>query len=191
MENLDFTDLLSKDPKIKYPFAKKLLAFARENPAEIYPNLDFFIELLDNENKIIKWTAIDIIEILARVDRAKKIDKLMSKIFGLLSAGNLITANHAIAALTDIAMSKPEHRTEITNALLGVEHCDYDTDECRNIAIGKVILAISMYFDELDDKETTIECVRRQTKNTRNATRKKAEQFLRKYNDKIEVKLVS
>ena len=105
----------------------------------------------------------------------------MGKLFGLLNAGNLITANHAIAALSDIALVKHEHRAKITDELLRVEHYNYETDECRNIAIGKATLAISTYFDKLEDKERTIEFVRRQTKNTRNATRKKAEQFLKKY----------
>ena len=181
MEKLKFNDLLSKDPKIKYSYAKELLAVAKENPAELYPDLESFVKLLDNENRILKWTAIDIIGALARVDNARTIEKLMSKLFGLLSAGNLITANHAIAALADIALAKPEHQADITNELLKVEHYDYETDECQNIAIGKVILAISRYFDGLDDKEAVIEFARRQTENTRNATRKKAEQFLRKY----------
>jgi hypothetical protein len=181
MEKYNFDELMSKDPKVKYSRAKQLQAIARENPAELYPHLEFFVKLMDNENRILKWTAIDIIGALARVDNARTIDKLMSRLFGLLSAGNLITANHAIAALADIALAKPEHQAEITDELLKVEHYDYDTDECQNIAIGKVILAISRYFDRLDDKEAVIEFARRQTENTRNATRKKAEQFLRKY----------
>jgi hypothetical protein len=182
MEKLNFTDLLSVDPKIKYPCAKNILNIAKRNPEEIYPNLDFFIELLDNENKILKWTAIDIIGALARVDKAKAIDKLMSKLFGLLNAGNMITAHHAISALTDISLAKPEYQAQISHELMKVEHYNYETEECRNISIGKVILAIGRYFDKLEDKETTLEFVRRQTQNTRNATKKKAEQFLKKYN---------
>ncbi len=181
MEKLNLEDLFSKDPKVKYGYAKELLAVAKEKPEELYPNLDFFVKLLGSENKILKWTAIDIVGALAKIDNAKIIDKLMGKLFGLLNAGNLITANHAIAALADIALIKPEHQAKITNELLRVEHYNYDTDECRNIAAGKVILAISTYFDQLENKEELIEFVRRQTKNSRNATRKKAEQFLRKY----------
>ncbi len=181
MENLNFTDLFSEDPKIKYGCAKTLLAVAKEKPAEIYPNLDFFVRLLDNKNKIIKWTAIDIIGAIAKVDNTKIIDKLMGKLFELLNVGNMITAHHAITALTDIALAKPEYQAEITDELLRVEHYNYDTDECRNITIGKVILAISTYFDGLDNQEAVVEFVRRQTKNTRNATSKKAERFLRKY----------
>jgi hypothetical protein len=178
---IDLSGLLAKEPKIKYGCAKNLLAVARENPAEIYPNLDFLVELLESENRIIKWTAIDAIGYLARVDGARKIDALMGKMFGLLNTGNMITANHAIMALSNIALARPEYQQKIADELLKVEGYNYATDECRNIAMGKVIGAIDLYFDELGDRENTIEFVRRQTKNTRHATRKKAEKFLAKH----------
>jgi hypothetical protein len=177
----DFTDLLAEDPKIKYSCAKNILAFARENPAGVYPDLKFFAKLLDSENKILKWTAIDIMWALAKVDDLKTIDRLIESLFGLLHTGNMITANHAINALADIASAKPEYQEEITKELLKVERYSYDMAECRNICIGKVILAIDRYFGEMEDKEATLEFVKRQTKNTRNATGKKAEKFLTKY----------
>ena len=167
MEKLNLKDLLSKDPKVKYSCAKELLVIAKEKPAEIYPNLDFFIKLLDSENRILKWTAIDVIGALARVDHASTIDKLMGRLFGLLSAGNLITANHVITALTDIALARPEHQQKITDELLKVECYNYDTDECRNIAIGAVIQAIDSYFSELRDGKAVVEFARRQTQNRR------------------------
>jgi hypothetical protein len=181
MKGINLADLSSKDPKIKYGCAKNLLAVAKENPAEIYPELDFFVGLLDSENNIIKWTAIDIIGRLARADDAKKIDALLGRLFGLLNAGKMITAGHAIMALADIAIAKPEHQKKITDELLKVERYNYDTDECRNIAMGGVIQAIDLYFSELEDKGATIGFVQRQTQNSRNATRKKAEKFLRKH----------
>jgi hypothetical protein len=181
MDKIDYNDLLSKDPDVKYGCARRLLAAAKEDPTQLYPRLDFFLSLLDGENRILKWTAIDIIGELARVDGAGKVDKLMVRLFDLLGAGNMITANHAIDALANVALAKPEHQDRITGELLKVEHYSYDTDECRNIAMGAVILAMGSYFDRLPDKEAAVEFVRRQTKNTRNATRKKAEQFLRKH----------
>lgn len=181
MGEINLADLSSKDPKIKYGCAKNLLAVAKEKPAEIYPNLDFFVELLDSENNIIKWTAIDIVGRLARVDEAKKIDALMGRLFELLNTGKMITANHAIMALADIALARPEHQERITDELLKVERYNYDTDECRNIAMGAVIQAIDSYFTELEDRKAAIGFTRRQTQNSRNATKKKAEKFLAKY----------
>ena len=180
VQNINLADLSSRDPKTKYGSARDLLTIAKDSPSELYPHIDYFVELLNSENNILKWTAIDIIGSLSKVDEKGKIDKLMGKLFGLLNTGNMITANHAIVALTDIAVAKPEYQKEITSELLKVEHYSYDTDECRNIALGKVILAIGSYSDQLEDKKAVVEFVRRQTKNTRNATKKKAEQFLKK-----------
>jgi len=182
IRKVNLTDLSSTDPKIKYGCARNLLAIARDNPAELYPNIDYFVKLLGSENNILKWTAIDVIGFLSKADKESKVDKLMNKLFKLLDTGKLITANHAISALTNIALNKPEYQNKITGELLKVEHYNYDTDECRNIALGKVILALSSYFNQLEDRKAVIEFVRRQTQNTRNATRKKAKQFLKSLN---------
>ncbi|MBI4743995.1 MAG: hypothetical protein HY776_04150 [Actinobacteria bacterium] len=66
---IDLKDLLSKDPKVKYGCAKNLLSLAKDNPAELYPKFDYFVELLDSENKILRWIAIDIIGSLSKVDK--------------------------------------------------------------------------------------------------------------------------
>lgn len=176
---INFNDLSSKDPKIKYGCAKNLLSMAKDNPTKLYPHIDFFVELMESENNILKWIAIDIIGFLSKVDKEKKVDKLMDKLFSLLNA-RMITANHTITTLANIALTKPEYQKIITNELLKVEHYNYDTGECRNVAIGKVILAIGIYFNQLENKKVVIEFVERQTKNTRNATKSKAKKFLKK-----------
>jgi hypothetical protein len=181
INQIDYADLQSRDPAVKYGCAKKLLALAGEDPARLYPRLDFFARLMEGDNRIIRWTAIDIIGRLARVDAAGRVDRLLPRLFGLLDCGNMITANHAIAALANIALARPEHRDSITGELLKVEHYTYDTVECRNIAMGQVILAIGPYFEQLPEKRAVVDFVRRQANNTRNATRKKAEQFLKKH----------
>ncbi|MGD0101795.1 MAG: hypothetical protein ABSC60_15745, partial [Acidobacteriota bacterium] len=50
---------------------------------------------------------------------------------------------------------------------------------CRNIAIGKAIVAIGMFVKQ--PRKDVLEFVRRQTGNTRKATANKAKAFLRKY----------
>ncbi|MEW5816264.1 MAG: hypothetical protein AB1798_12815 [Spirochaetota bacterium] len=63
----NFNDLYSDDPKIKYGSAKGFINLAEESPAEIYPYLDNFIGLLKHENKILRWTAIDVIGSVLRL----------------------------------------------------------------------------------------------------------------------------
>ena len=179
-DKIDLADLSSDDPKVKYCCAKNLIAIAKEDPARLYPHIDTFVKLLDGQNNVLKWTAIIIIGKLARVDKEKKVDRLIGKLAGFLNAGKLITANNTTMALAGIAVAKPQYQKQITRELLKVENYDYDTMECRNIAIGKVIEAIGSYSGQLKDKKAVIEFALRQTKNTRNATKKKAEQFLKK-----------
>ena len=179
-DKINLADLQSDSAEVKYCCAKNLIAIAKEDPARLYPHIDTFVKLLDGENNVLKWTAIIIIGNLARVDKEKKVDRLISRLVGFLNAGKLITANNATMALAGIAIAKPRYQKQITKELLKVEHYDYDTDECRNIAMGKVIEAIGSYSSQLKDKKAVIGFAQRQTKNTRNATKKKAERLLEK-----------
>jgi len=54
------------------------------------------------------------------------------------------------------------------------------TQECKNILIGKAILAFDVYFDQIKNKAPIISFVKKQVNNTRNATKVKAEKFLKK-----------
>jgi len=179
---LNFKDLSSDNPKIKYGCAKKLVAQAQNHPDKLYPHLDYFVKMLDHENQILKWTAIDIIGNLAKSDKMKNFDRILKKLFRLLNTGKLITAGHAITALAGIAKAKPKYQRKITDELLKVERYKYDTEECRNIVIGIVINAIGPFYADLKDKKAVIEFAKRQQKNRRNATRKKAERLLKSRN---------
>lgn len=179
-DKIELGDLQSDSAEAKYCCAKNLTAIAREDPSRLYPHMDTSVKLLDGDNNVLKWTAIIVIGNLARVDRKKKVDRLVGRLVGFLNAGKLITANNATAALAAIAVARRQYQRQITEELLKVEQHEYDTDECRNIAIGKVIESIGSYFNQIEDKTAVIEFARRQTNNTRNATRKKAERFLKR-----------
>ncbi len=175
----DLSDLSSDNAKIKYRRAKSLVAIARANPKQLYPHLNFFVNLLNSENNILKWTAVDIVGYLSGVAAGNHLDELLDILVRFLHAGKLITANHAIAALSHIALVKPEYQSKITRELLEVEHCNYDTEECRNIAIGKVIQGISSYFKYTDHNDQALEFVTRHMNNARPATSKKAQRILK------------
>jgi putative endonuclease len=175
-----FDALSGRDPAAKYSAAKTLLATARDHPSLLRPHLDFFMRLLDSDNSILKWTAIDVVGYLAGARSVRNVGALTERLVSLLNGGKLITANHAISALAAIAHARPRHRSRIVDELLRVEAYTYETGECRNIAIGKVILAFS-HLGQPPDTSKVVDFVRRQTHNERNATRKKADAFLKKF----------
>jgi len=175
--------LSSEDKRVKYRCAKILKLLSEKYPKMLQEHIDLFIKLLETDNTILKWNAILILGNLAKVDTENKINKVLVTFYGLLNAGVMITANNTIISLGKIAEAKPELRGNITLEFLNIEKYQYDTKECNNIAVGQVVMAISSYFPLLEGyKEEVIQFVKRQLNNMRNATQKKAENFLKKYN---------
>ena len=178
IKNAFLNDFFSKTAKIKYASTKKAIAISKEDPSVLYPDFDFFIEFLNSENQIIKWTAIQIIGNLSKVDKKKKVDKLLPKIIGFLNCGKMITANNAILALSEIALNKPELKEKILKELIQVEHYDYDTPECRNVALGKVIVSLEKFKEEIKNQKYILEFLERQTNNTRVSVKNRAIKLL-------------
>jgi hypothetical protein len=174
----DLAELSSDNPRVKYGRAKSLVAVAKKRPELLYPHLGFFIKLLKTDNNILKWNSIDIIGLLSKVDDKQQIVKLLNELYRFLASGRLITANHAISALANVALAKPERRKRITQELLNIEHYVYETEECHNIALGKVVQALGLYSTDKSPAAHVVEFVNRQSNNPRPATRKKAEKFL-------------
>ncbi|GAG52160.1 unnamed protein product, partial [marine sediment metagenome] len=101
--------------------------------------------------------------------------------FALISGPTLITAANTIRGAAKIALAKPKLTDKITQELLKVEKAEYQTTECRNVVLGHVINSFSEFFDQIENKRPVVELIRKQFKNTRSGTRKKAEKFLKKF----------
>ncbi len=95
----------------------------------------------------------------------------------------MITASNVVKGAPKIAKSKPALTERVTRELLKVEKAKYQTDECRNIALGITIKSFEQFFDQIEDKAAVIKLIKKQLNNSRNATKKKAADFLKKYNN--------
>jgi len=173
-----FDGISSANPRIKFKSAKILRIISEKNPKMLYSKMDFFVNLLESENNILKWTAIDVIANLSSADSKNEFDKIFENFYDLLSDESMITAGHVIDNSGKIARAKPHLQNKITKELLKVEKIQYKTTECRNILLGDVILAFGQYIDHVSNKEEMISLVKRQLKNSRKATKAKAEKFL-------------
>jgi hypothetical protein len=167
-------------PRIKFGCSKSLLILSEKNPGLLYSKINRIIKLLENENQILKWTAIAALGNLASIDQTSRTRDLLPKLFEFLACGELITANHAIATLGKIGRVFRSEQEVIADRLVGVENCSFDTDECKNIALGKVILALGMFVSPVNASRTVVEFVRRQIDNKRPATAKKARAFMKR-----------
>lgn len=178
-EILKFNKLHASEPKVKYGFTKELLKMGAEQPQLLYHDFDLLIPLLKEENNILKWTGIDLMGYLSAVDAENKTDKQVRQLIQHLHSGQLITCNHAIFALGLIAQNKKAHRKKIIKELLLVEKDDFETSECRNIAIGKVLEVFKQMIPDIILDKEVIDFIRRATRNSRKATMKKGIQLIK------------
>lgn len=166
--------------RIKYGCAKALRLVSEDRPDLLYPRFDFFVSLLDGENKILQWQGLFVLSRLARVDTRDRVAAIFSKYFSSIRGPVMITAANAIQGGARIARAKPALAERIVGEILRVDKARYQTPECRNVAIGHAIVALGEILDLVTTPEPVVQFVRKQARNTRPATRKKAEQFLKK-----------
>jgi len=175
--------LSSDEASIKYGSVKILRLISESDPAVLYPKINFVFDLLDSGNQIIKWGGIVIIANLASVDSKKKIDKILKRYLEPISGSELITASNVIGGAAKIALAKPNLTDRVVDEILKVEKASYQTPDCRNVALGHAVEALGRLFDKTKRREQVLKLVKKQLKNPRNATRKKAEKFVKKLAD--------
>ena len=171
----------SETARVKFGASKVLRLLSEQAPELLYPHFDFFACLLENQNSILRWNALLVLASLAAVDRKGKLDRIMDAYLAPIPGPHLIDAGNAMRGATAIARAKPYLADKIARHILHVERATYRTPECRNVAIGHAIRALEQFFGAIEDKRAVQMFVSRQVGNSRPATRRKAQQFLRKW----------
>ena len=170
--------LTADKARIKYGCAKALRIISGLRPDLLYPQFDFFVRLLDHENKIFQWDAVFVLSHLARADGEDKFAAVFDKYFSPIPGPVMITAANVVQGGARIAQAKPHLADRIAAQMVKVGRARYRTPECRNVAIGHAIVALGKLLPLLRDPAEAVQFVRKQTRNRRPATRRKAEQFL-------------
>ena len=176
-----FEGLSADKARIKYGCAKILRLLSEKKPEIIYPWFDFFAELLDSDNSFLKWDAIHVLGNLAAADSEGKFENILDRYLAPIPGPVLITAANVIGGAAKIVLARPALTGRVTREILKVEKAKYQTDECRNVALGQSIDSFDRFFPQIEDKKPVIALVQRQLHNTRNSTRRKAEKFLKKW----------
>jgi hypothetical protein len=178
--------LQAEQARVKYGCAKALHLVSEQRPELLYGQFDFFARLLDHENKIFQWEAAFVLSQLARVDTGNKFAAIYGRYFSPITGPVMITAANVIRGGARIARARPQLADGIAAEVLKVGRARYQTPECRHVAIGHAILALGEMCDLLRDPAPVCRFVRRQLKNPRPATRKKAEQFLKLHSTSLQ-----
>jgi len=164
--------------RVKFGCAKALRDCGERRPELLYPEFDYFVRQLRHRNKILQWEAARMLSFLASVDVQRKFDRIFRRYFAPIRGPEMITAATVIQSGARVAGAKPYLADRIAGEILKVERGRYQTPTCRDIAIGHAIAALSSCYWLLNDRGRVLRFVRRQTRNARPATRKKAQRFL-------------
>lgn len=171
--------LESPSAKVKFACSKALRLLSEQAPEMLYAQFDHFVDLLGCGNSFFEWDAARILAELAAVDRDQKIERVIETYLQPIAGPQMIRAAIVMAGGAKIAVAKPHLANLVSHAILRVERAQYQTAECRNIAIGHAIESLDHFYSWIGDKQAVVGFVRRQLKNPRDATRKKAERFLK------------
>ena len=163
----------------KYGCVKALRLVSEQRPEVLYPHFDFFVHLLEHENKIFQWNAACVLSHLARVDVQDKFAAIFKQYFSPILGPVMITTANVMQGGARVAQAKPQLAGRIAEEILKVARARYQTTECRNVAIGHAIIALGKMLPLLPNPAPAVRFVRKQTRNPRPATRKKAERFLK------------
>jgi hypothetical protein len=170
----------STTARIKYGSAKVLRIIAEKNPETLYPKWNFFADLLNSDNTFLKSDAAFILGNLTRVDTENRFESVFDKFYRLLDDESMITGANLIGASRVIVKAKPELQSRITDRLLGIDETHHGS-ECKNVLKGHLITTFDSYFKSSNDQKKMLDFARKETRNSRPATRKKAEAFLKKW----------
>jgi hypothetical protein len=136
----------SDQARVKYGCAKTLRFLSEEHPTLLYPQFDFFLRLLDHENKILQWEAVFVLSQLARVDTDDKLAASFRKYFSPIKGPVMITAANVIQGGARIARAKPHLADRVATEIRKAGRASYQAPECRNVAIGLAIVALGDMF---------------------------------------------
>ena len=168
---------VSANKRVKNASAKCLREVSRTNPKTLYHEFDFFVKLINGDDTILKWNAIEVLSNLTEVDTDNKFNgKILNKYISLLSDESMVTAANTITALSKVALNKPRLRKKITDELVNMDTLPHSA-ECRNILAGHTMPAFGNYIDKVQDTTETKRFTETHLKNRKNATRTKAEKF--------------
>jgi hypothetical protein len=173
----------SQEKRVKNAAAKAVRRISEDHPQLLLPYIGYFRDLLDQEDSILKWIATDVIGNLSSLDIKGIADTAtLGLLFDMLSDDSIVTASHSISALGKVAQNSDKHREEITQQLARVERISRNP-ECRNILLGKVIDAYSLYYLESSEssREKIISLAKRQLKNPRPATKRRADALVSQF----------
>lgn len=166
----------SKDNTIRQNSFKAMQLIAEENPEFLYPEWDYFQEMLQSPNNYHKYIAIYILASLTSVDKDNKFEKIFDDYYGILAGDKAMTASHVALNSSVIALNKPDLRSRIVDILISID--EIHQGKQKELIKAYAIEALGKIYPEAEDKELIETFVKSQRDSKSPKTRNMAQCFL-------------
>jgi len=173
-------NILSRKETIRFNSFNVLLFISQRDPEVLYPRWDFFAKLLNSDNAYYKYIGIYIIANLTRVDTKSKFERIFNKYYNLLDDPRIVPPSHVALNSGKIIRAKPKLENKITKRLLGIDETRHEPER-KDLIKSYVIEAFGEYFGQAKKQKEIMEFVKRQLNSKSPKTRKKAKEFLKKW----------
>ena len=171
--------LKSKKETLRYNCFKVLMRISEEHGSVLYPEWDYFVELMSIDNAYQKLSGLQIIANLARVDTDNRFEEIFDSYFGLLGSKGTIVAAYIAMNSGKIAKAKPHLQVRITDILLNIDKIH--TGKQIEMIKGSVIESLDKYFEEAENRDAIVEFVKNQLNSESPKTREQAKEFFSKW----------
>lgn len=166
----------SKDNTIRSNSFRVLQLISEEEPAFLYPEWDYFQEMLISANNYHKYIAIYILANLTSSDEENKFDDIYDDYFGILGGEKVMTASHVAVNSPTIIKNKPELESKIVETLLDIDTIHQGKQ--KELVKAYVIEALRKIYPDAEDKDRIREFVKSQLESSSPKTRDLASCFL-------------
>ncbi|MDI3549481.1 MAG: hypothetical protein PWQ15_583 [Methanobacterium sp.] len=168
--------VLSKDNNIRQNSFKALQFMAEEYPEFLYPEWDFFQEMLYSPNNFHKYIAIYILASLTSVDKNNRFEEIFDDYYGILAGDKAMNASHVALNSSVIAHNKPKLRSRIVDTLLRID--EIHQGKQKELIKAYAIEALGKIYPESEDKELIENFIKSQVDSKSPKTRTMAQCFL-------------
>lgn len=172
--------LIARNETYRESCSRVLSQIGETQPLLLYPQWDYFVELLESTNAYHRMSSINLIANLTGIDTEKKFESIFDRYFGLLDDVSMIVATYVARNAWKIVKSKPDLEEAITDRLLDIDSTHHDQERIDLIK-AYIIQSFAQFFEVSRDKEKLLAFVETQLECTSPKTRKIAKGFLDQY----------
>lgn len=152
--------IVSTNDSYRHNCFKVLAIVGEKYPKILYPEWKRFEVLLSSGNAFHRAIAVNMITILARVDKKERFEKMFRRYFNLLNDESLMVARYVAKNANDLARSKPGLLDKIVSQLLRLERDSHFDSKRRDLILSDALESFEDNFEENRSKKGMIKLAR-------------------------------